>query len=762
MIQLFTKQLLVIIRAISFSIRCSRATIFLEVSVIGYNTFTKENILLTENDSIVNAGNLDLQTADKMLSEVIVKSAVPYIERKIDRTVVNIANSITSEGSTALEIMKKLPGVQVGTDGQISLNGKAGVNVYIDGKPTYLSSDDLSNLLNGMSASSVQKIEIMTNPPAKYDAAGTAGIINIIKKKNQKEGLNGSINAGFGQSYYSRYNTGFSLSYKNQQFNLFFNNTYGYNKNLSRRNVTSDILNVNDQLVTEQASANSDAGSSSDYRPTLAMDIYLSKRTTLTLSGTAGTGVSHNLISSGMDILDSTLKKTNHINFGSTLNIKPFNYTTGIQLSHQFDTTGNSINIDIDYSDYATSPLQRNVTSFYDANGSFINEADAVLRQHRQLNIYAATADYTKPLKNKGQFETGIKSSYVKAVNDNTYYNQAGGQTMVDSTQSNYSINDENINAAYVNLNKTYHKLSVQAGLRAEQTIAKGKQLLTGQTINQNYFQLFPSVFFDYVLNDKNTFNIKLSRRTERANYSEMVPFRRPQTATLYFQGNPNLKPQITWHNEISWSYKNSFSIDFGYDINRDYIRTLPFLDSNKTTITRIPTNIRGAHSWNIDIGYSKKILNFWSTDNILSIYQNYFTGMVNGFSLDNNGLPSIYLTTNNSFSINDELSAECNFEYNSKRQIVTSTFGAYSILSFGLKWFILKKKASIVINANNVLQTEGHNGIDRYRGLYQYSNFYFYTRSVSINFTCRFGRGKTVKAHINSGSEEEQKRAGN
>ena len=735
---------------------------FLEISEIGYNTFTKENILLTESDSIVNTGNLVLQTADKMLSAVIVKSTVPFIERKIDRTVVNIANSITSEGSTVLEIMKKLPGVQVSTDGQVSLNGKAGVNVYIDGKPTYLSSDDLSSLLNGMSASSIQKIEIMTNPPAKYDAAGTAGIINIIKKKNQKEGLNGSINAGFGQSYFSRYNTGFSLSYKNQKFNLFFNNTYGYNKNLSRRNVTSDILNVNDGLVSEQASANSNIGSSSDYRPTLAIDIYCSKTTTLSLSGTAGIGVSNNIVSSGMDILDSTLTKTNHINFGSNLHVKPFNYTTGIQLSHQFDTSGNNISIGFDYSDYLTNPVQQNLSSLYDAHGNFISEADALLQQHRQLNIYAVTADYIKPLKNKGQFEAGIKSSYVKAINDNTYYNQVGGQNMIDSMQSNYSINDENINAAYVNLNKRYRKLSVQAGLRAEQTIAQGKQLLSGETINQNYFQLFPSVFFDYVIDDKNTINIKLSRRTERANYSEMVPFRRPQTATLYFQGNPNLKPQLSWHSEISWSYKNSFSIDFGYDINKDYIRTLPFLDSNKTTITRIPTNIQGAHSWNIDLGYAKKLLGFWSTNNTLSIYQNYFNGMVNGFSLDNNGLPSIYLTSNNSFAINDQLSAECNFEYNSKRQLVTSTFGPYSILSFGVKRFILKKKGSIVINANNVFQSEGHNGIDRYRGLYQYSDFYFYTRSVSINFTYRFGKGKTVKAHISSGSEEEQKRAGN
>jgi hypothetical protein len=734
---------------------------FLEVSVVGYNKLVKENILLAENDTLINLGVLILQTSGKMLSGVIVKAAAPLIERKIDRTVVNISNSITSEGSTVLEVMKKLPGVQVTAEGQISLNGKSGVNVYIDGKSTYLSVDDLANLLNGMSASSIQKIEIMTNPPAKYDAAGTGGIINIIKKKSQKEGLNGSINAGLGQSHYSIYNTGVSLSYKSKNFNLYFNNTYSYNKNLFRRTVTSDILNVSNGLMSEQVSVNNVISNGRGYRPTLDIDFYLSKKTTLSLSGTAGTGVSNNLVTSSMDILDGNLSKTNYLNFGSTLKNKPFNYTTGMQLSHQLDTLGNTINIDLDYSDYESKPVQQNLSTLYDSNGSFISKTDALLWQQRQINIYAIKATYTKQLKNKGQFEAGLKSSYVKAINDNTFYTRSGGQSIVDSAQSNYSINDENINAAYVNLNKTHKKLSVQAGLRVEQTISQGK-LRNGQSVNQNYIQLFPSLFFDYALNDKHTFNIKLSRRTERADYAEMVPFRRPQTPTLFFQGNPNLKPQISWHNEVSWSYKNSFSIAFGYDINRDYIRTLPFLDSNKTTITRMPTNIQGAHSWNIDIGFSKTLAHLWSTDNSVSLYRNTFNGQANGFSLNNSGLPSIYLSTNNSFLITDKLSAECNFEYNSKRQLVTSTFGAYCLLSFGVKRFLLKKKSYIVINANNVLQTEGHNAIDRYSGLYQYSNWHFFTRSVSINFTYRFGKGKTTKAHISSGSEDEQKRAGN
>lgn len=333
---------------------------------------------------------------------------------------------------------------------------------------------------------------------------------------------------------------------------------------------------------------------------------------------------------------------------------------------------------------------------------------------------------------------------------------------LIDLSQSDYSINSENINAAYANLNGTYRKLTIQAGLRAEQTITKGRQTLTGQHVEQDYVQLFPTLFFDYPVNDNNGLNMRLGRRTERAAYSEMVPFRRPQTATLFFQGNPDLQPQISWHGELTWSWQKAFSVTLNYDIYRDYIRTMPFLDSNKVTITRRPINIQSAHAWDIDLSWSKKLTGWWSTDNTVSLYQNSFSGQAGGFSLDNRGLASVYLSMNNSFTLGHKLSAECNFEYDSKRQFVTSTFGAYSILSLGVKRQLFGNKGSLTINAHNVLQSEGHNAIDRNLGLYQYSYWNFYTRSVTLNFSWRFGSGKTTKTNISSGSEEEQKRAGN
>lgn len=732
----------------------------LSISMVGFATL-QQKVSVGPAHLLVDLGTLTLKSAVRMLNDVTIKGDVPPVERQLDKTVVNIGQNLTTEGATVWEVLRKLPGVQVSPDGQITLNGKPGTNVLIDGKTTYLSAEDLAGLLGAMQASGIQRIELMSNPSSKYDAAGTAGIINIVKKKNSREGISGNVNASAGQGHYSRYNGGFTFSYKNHLINLLVNNTYNYNKRFSGSEVTSDISGVNNNLLTEQVSVNRSNSTVRNYRPTLALDIYLSKRSTLTVSGTAGIGSSGSGLISRMDLLDSLRNKINRIAYNSILHDDPSNYTAGIQLAHQLDTAGRTFTINADHAEYRNFPLQTNYSSLFDAN-SFNSETDNLLVQHRQLDIYAAKADYIQPLKNKGSFELGIKSSYVKAANNNTVYDLGGGQQVRDPAQSDYSVNSENINAVYVNITKNRGNLSAEAGLRAEQTVTRGKQVLTGEAVDLNYLQLFPTLFLNDKLNEQNSLTLRLGRRTDRPDYHELVPFRRPQTATLFFQGNPDLKPQVSWHGELAWNFGQALTLTLNYDIYSDYIRTLPFLDANQTTITRRPINIRAAHSWEIDLAYTKKLFSWWSTDNTAAVYRNAFNGRAAGYSLDNAGMVSLQFNTNNSFRINAALSAECDWEYNGKRQFVNSTFGAYSVLNLGLKRSLFAGKGSLTLNANNILQSEDHNAIDRNSGLYQVAELHFYTRSASLSFAYRFGSGKSARPRLDSGSADEQKRAGN
>lgn len=734
----------------------------IEIAMIGYNKVIKPSLTINQTDTVKDLGIIILSPSTKTLSGVEIKAQASFIEKQIDKTVVNVDRNIANTGTNALEVLKKLPGVQVSPDGQITINGKSGVNVTIDDKTTYLSAEDLANLLTNTPSSDIQKIEIMTNPSAKYDAEGTGGIINIIRKKNSKSGLNGTVTGGAGRGHNDRYNGSLALSYKNDKYNLYLNNNYGYNKTLpGKSTVAADIMN-NNALLTEEVSDNSRGGTYRAYNSVAGLDLYLSKKTTLTVSGNISDRAATENIGSFVTSFDGNHSQTGSENFAAVNKDKPFNYNAGVQLVHKLDTAGRQWSADADYSSYRYKPGQYNTTINYDPSGNFLSEDNVFIDEWRTLQVFGARVDYVQPLSGNGKIETGLKSSYVKTNNNSTYYNQIGGQNIADSTQSDYNVNSENINAAYVNFNRQYQKLTVQAGLRAEQTVIKGQQLFTNAAIDRNYFQLFPTLFLSDKFDDQNTFNFQFGRRTDRPDYHELVPFRRPLSATLYFQGNPNLRPNLDWHTEITWAYRNTFFITAAYDVIRDYLRTFPYLDSNKMTMTRIPTNVQGARSWNVDISYNKQLAKWFTTNTIVSFYQNSFNGSANGFSLDDPGFPTLDLVSNNSFRCSNKLSLEADFEYESKRQFVGSIYPAYLDWSLALKQKILHDNGSITINAiNPIAIPKFGNGTDHYLNLNQYGHSTRYAGPVIVTFAYRFGSGKLTKTQSKSGSEEEQKRAG-
>lgn len=734
----------------------------IEIDLIGYNNVIRSGLIISQADTAINLGAIALIPSTKTLGGVEIRAQAPLIEKQIDKTVVNVDQNIANTGTNALEVLKKLPGVQVSPDGQITLNGKSGVNVTIDGKTTYLSADDLANLLTNTPSSDIGKIEIMTNPSAKYDAEGTGGIINIIRKKNSKTGLNGTATGSFGRGHFDRENGSLVLSYKNDKYNLYLNNSYGYNKALPGINTTvADIMN-NNTLLTEEVSNNSRGNTNRSYNSAAGLDLYLSKKTTLTVSGNVSDREATENIGSSVTSFDGGHNQTGSENFAAINRDKPFNYTTGVQLVHKLDTAGRQWSADADYSSYRYRPGQYNTTINYDPSGNLLSQDNVFIDELRTLHIFGARADYVQPLPGNGKIEAGLKSSYVKTNNNSTYYNQLGGQNVIDSILSDYNVNSENINAGYINFNRQYQKLTVQAGLRAEQTVMKGQQLFTNTAIDRNYFQLFPTVFLSDKFDEENTFNFQFGRRTDRPDYHELVPFRRPLSATLYFQGNPNLKPNLDWHTEITWAYRNTFFITAAYDAVSDYLRTFPYLDSNKTTMTRIPTNVQGAHSWNVNISYNKELAKWFTTNSTVTVYQNSFSGNANGFSLDNPGFATVDLVSNNSFRCSDQLSMEADFEYESKRQFVGSTYPAYFDWNLALKQKILHGNGSITINANNpVVIPKFGNGSDHYLDLNQYGHSRRYVGPFIVTFNYRFGSGKLTKTQSKSGSEEERKRAG-
>ncbi|MCW3083607.1 MAG: TonB-dependent receptor [Bacteroidetes bacterium] len=730
---------------------------FLQVQMTGYQKFTKLNINIPENSEAIDLGTIIVPPSSKDLQAVTIQGEKPFIEHQVDRTVVNIENSIVQTNSSILEVMEKLPGVLVDQDGNVSLKGKQGVIIMIDGKPSALSGQDLANMLRGMSSSNIQKIEIITNPSAKYDAAGNAGIINIVMKKNKLEGFTGNVSTGFGQGRYSKYNAALSLNYKKNWFNLFFNYSYSNRKGfnnlvLNRKFYEGDTLNTvfqtNDYIIFPF----------NTHTPRLGADIYLSKKTTLSLLGTSVINSFNPSANNHTDITDGHNNRVSSYDFINDSKDNFYNYAFNAELTHQIDTAGQEISVDLDYAKYWNTTNQLFTTTSRNAADSIMDRTYLVGKQDGALYLYSIKADYSKPLKKNARFEAGVKSSYVNSDNNMQFLNRINNVDYFDTARSSHFLYSENINAAYLNYKKEFKKISLQLGVRAEHTAAHGKQVLDGQTFNRNYVQVFPTAFVDYKLNANNDINLSLGRRIDRPGYEQMNPFRRLIDATTYSEGNPYLLPQLTYNSELTYSYKNVFFITAAYSLTTNNITEVLIQDSQTRTTIQSTVNLNRFNYGSLNISYSKRLTPWWTTNTSILSYYGIYTGTINNYQI-NKGTPSFYVNTSNSFSIKDGLSAECSFEYNYKNLYgVTLVKTSYN-LTIGVQKSVLKKRGSITLNVTDILWKAYPSGDTQFGNVNEEWTAIRDTRVVNLNFSYKFGKGQGARMRRNTGADDEKNR---
>jgi hypothetical protein len=731
---------------------------YLEIKAVGMARYKSASITVSENQPETDLGTIILRPAATDLQAVTITADRPFIERQIDRTVVNVENSVVFAGASVMDMMEKLPAVQVNQDGIISLKGKQGVIIMIDGKPTQMSGQDLANMLRGMSSASIQKIEIITNPSAKFDAAGNAGIINIVMKKNKKEGLNGSLTGGYGQGRYEKYNGGFTIGYKNKKYNLFANYNYSYRKGFNNLMLTRNFYS-HDTLSTVFKTDNYIVFPFYTHTPRAGADFYLSKNTILSFTGTGVVNNfqpyadNHTNVTDGHDNLVSSLyfKNRSQTQFN--------NYALNSELKTQLDSTGKELTVDLDYARYWNTSNQNYSTAIYDKDGYYVNTNYLYANQGGDLSIYSAKADYAQPLKNQGKFEAGAKSSYVTSDNDVRFYNRVNDDLHFDTSRSSHFLYYENINAAYLNYNKEFKKLTLQTGLRAEHTNAHGKQLLNGQTFDRNYVQLFPSVFLDYKINDKHGVNLSLGRRIDRPAYQQLNPFRRLIDATTYAEGNPYLLPQLTYNAEATYSYNNMFFITFGYSYTYNNINDVLIQDAVKQITIQRASNIAGFNYYNVNIVFSKKLTGWWTTNSSLLSYYSQYMGNINNYSF-NQGYPSFTWNTSNNFSLGKGFSAELSFLYNYKTLYGVTYMNPNYNLTAGIQKSILKNQGTISINCSDIFWKAWPSGTTYFGGVDEHWKSKRETRVANFTFTYRFGKGQ-AKMRRSSGADDLKQRAG-
>ena len=738
----------------------------LSFTSVGFNKKYSSAFDLAANT--LDIPSISLSAAAKGLTGVTVQATKPFVETKLDKTIVNVDASPTNAGSTALDVLEKSPGISVNSDGAISLRGKQGVIVMLDGKPTYLSATDLANMLKNMPASALDQIEIMTNPSSKYDATGNSGVINIKTKKGRAPGFNGSIMVGITSSIYNiegnthflpKSQNSFTFNYKKGKLNFFGN----YNPNAFKgRNQMTFVRNFSDNGVFDGSSEQITRFKFGNNNHTLklGMDWDVSKKDVfgVVVSGFVFNGNPAPVTTSNVYDKNGQLESSLITSTDNDLSFK--NFTSNLNWRHKFDSTGKELSMDVDYVRYDNVNNMMLTTDKYSSTGQYTGQSLLKGKLPADINIYSFKSDFTRPFKN-GRFEAGVKMSYVE--NDNLVdYKIFYDNKWFNDNRSNHFVYSENINAAYVNFNKQIKKWTVQAGLRVENTNAEGKQVTTNTSFKRDTTNLFPTAFVSYDLDKSNKLTANYGRRITRPNYQDLNPFIYFLDTLTYRQGNIFLVPQYTNNIELSYSYKSKYIVTANYNHTDDVISQVMRQESalRKTYVT--PDNVATFKNIGLSITAPVKLAKWWNTNLFTNIYNHHFNGVYDTTGIDI-GYTSFMVNITNSFTLGKGLTAELSGFYRHKDVNQLSIVDPLYMMSLGAQKQVLKGKGTVRINVRDPFAWQKYSGVNRYGNIDMRFSNRPDIRQVTTTFTYRFGKNtpQNQPRRRNSNGLDEQNRVG-
>ncbi|WP_131539180.1 outer membrane beta-barrel family protein [Pedobacter nototheniae] len=739
----------------------------LSVSMVGYKTKKTAKISVNGN---LNIPSIVIESTTKQLNEVSVQGKRPFIEHQIDKTVLNVENSIVASGGSVLDVLEKAPGVQIDRQSdQIKLNNKSGVMIMIDGKANYLSGADVTALLGNMSSDQISTIELITNPSSKYDAAGNAGIINIKLKRNKAYGTNGTVSANLGRgiipnapSDLYRGALNLNLNHREGKWNIFgngnVNRKVNFNNTFLTRTTQSDGLA---SLLTQNFDRQNTGVA---YLGKLGADYYASEKTVFGIMVDANTVSSKlsNLSNTNINEMKNGIANSSSIVQNANSEFPTSNITANFNIKHDYNKDGKSITFDADYSGFNNKKDENFLASYLDANGTPTNNTTLKNSTDAKINVYAAKTDLTLPISKTMKIEAGLKSSYVVTKNDFISEQFVGGVWQNDSGKSNYFIYKENINAAYTNFSKEWDKWQIQIGLRAEHTNSKGNSVTDNKQVNRNYLSLFPTIFVNQKLNKDNNIRYSYSRRVDRPNYQQLNPFVFYMDPLAVDQGNPYLKPQFTDNFQVAYSYKQA-SFSLSYSDTRDMITQISKQDDATRIISVIRENLGRSQNFSANIYVPVRIFSWWNLQNSGSLFYNKFNdGNLEGAAYKASKA-AFNLYTSSSFTLPKNFSFEINFWYNSPTVsgVEQTTIPQYA-LNAGLQKSMLNKKLKFKLNVDDIFLTNHWEGKLAYQNINMMVVNHYISRRAYFSISYAFGN-QNVKSERtrNTATDDIKGRAG-
>ena len=697
------------------------------------------------------------------LQQVTVTARPLTVERKRGKTIVNVEASVTNTGSTVLEVLERSPGVTVDRNGGVALNGKQGVLVMIDDKPTYLSGDDLNNLLSSMSSSEVARIELIPNPTAQYDAAGSAGIINIRTKKNKRDGFNGTLTTSYGQGVYPKTNNNLLLNYRKGSINTFFNysanvvkyltDLYAYRKYYDDNKAVTAILRQPSYFTGTVV--NQTAKTGIDYSPSAATTIGVAFTGTEIHRNGNNMGRADWLAPDGTpdsSILTKSQPENRFRNGSVNLN------------GRQTLSPNTEVSADLDYLHYQLKGTQQFDNQLL-APGGY----DEIYRNSipTTIDIFSGKLDASIGLGGVGggspgqglTLQTGLKTSSSHTDNAATYQNWVDPQWVKDDTRSNHFVYHENIQAAYASVEGKSPRLSYQGGVRYEYTAYTAHETGNGQdsTVSRNYGSFFPSGYLSYKLDSQNTFTLTVGRRTDRPVFQKLNPFLYIINKYTYETGNPYLLPQYSWNVEGSYQYHDWLTTGISYSRISNYFSQIFLSDTSKTILYYTQGNVGRVYNLGLSASINVSPVKWWSLD-LTAVFNHKQLKGFNGNTYVST-ISQLNVNVNNQLTLGNGYTAELSGFYTTRsREDIQELLYPAGQVATGVSKSVLKKKGTLKLSYRDIFYTGAMEGLTSFPDASEYFKIKRDSRVLTLAFTYRFGRSYKVTRHTDGATEEKER----
>lgn len=739
--------------AFSFNYADSIETIIQAVSV-GFNPKWITTATLKTTSFVT------LTQSTKALDAIVVTAKKPVLEVKPDKLVFNVEASINATGNNGLELLQKSPGVIVDKDDNILLSGKNGVRIFIDGKPSPLAGADLAAYLRGLSSNDIEAIEIITNPSARYEAEGNAGIVNIRLKKNKNYGLNGNVTGGYGIGITPKYNGGASLNYRDKKVNYFANYSYYNNRNRS----DLDFFRIQNDTSYDQKSQSTGHFSGNNLK--VGADWFINSKQTLGVILNGNVGEMEFVSNSTTPIASVGIKTTDRI-LVATSDTRNKRKNGTVNLNYRYaDTSGRELNIDADMGNFSMRGVNSTPNVYLDGDdNSEISKYTFSSVSPSNINLYSFKTDYEQNL-GKGRFTTGVKVSFVLTDNDFAFYeNDANDVPVLNPLRSNRFEYTEWINAAYAQYRRQWKKLGFQGGVRMEQTNSRGEltasATVNDQDVKRNYLDFFPSAGFTYQANEKNSFGLSYSRRIDRPRYQDLNPFEYQLDQLSFRKGNPFLRPQYTNIVELRHSFAQKLTSTISYSrVNDVFAQVTDTIDGNRNFIMQ--RNLATQDIYSLNIAYPFSVTKWWSIYANVNLYHTRYNAVFEENKVIKLNATVFNIFQQQTFRLKKGWTAELSGFFNSP-SIWGGTYKTNAIwnLDAGIQKRFWQDNGTIRVSVTDIFYTMPWTGISDFGGLYIAAAGNYESRQLKVNFTWRFGN-KQVKEARNrkSGIDELNQRA--